>query len=167
MHFAKFAHQVVMLVRSDSLTHSMSQYLIDQIAATPNIQVQTHSVVTEVKGDTSLEALVIANSATGKQAIVPATSLFIFIGAMPKTDWLGGIVARDQRGFILTGPDLMHDGQRPQGWHLDRPPFLLETSVPGIFAVGDVRHGSVKRVASGVGEGAIAVQFIHQYLSQL
>ena len=104
---------------------------------------------------------------TGKTERVPAHSMFIFIGALPRTDWLGNLVERDDRGFLLTGPDLIRDGQRPKGWILDRDPFLLETNVPGIFAVGDVRHGSVKRVASGVGEGSVAVQFIHQYLSKV
>jgi thioredoxin reductase (NADPH) len=98
---------------------------------------------------------------------VPTNSIFIFIGALPRTDWLGDLVERDERGFLLTGPDLIRDGQHPKGWTLDRDPFLLETNVPGIFAVGDVRHGSVKRVASGVGEGSVAVQFIHQYLSKV
>jgi thioredoxin reductase (NADPH) len=93
--------------------------------------------------------------------------MFIFIGALPRTDWLGNVVERDDRGFILTGPDLLWGGKRPKGWVLDRDPFLLETNVPGLFAVGDVRHGSVKRVASGVGEGSVAVQFIHQYLSKV
>jgi thioredoxin reductase (NADPH) len=110
---------------------------------------------------------VINTLSTGEFRTVNATSLFIFIGAMPQTDWLAGMVERDQHGFILTGPDLIRDGKSPQGWHRDRPPFLLETNVPGIFAAGDVRCNSVKRVASGVGEGAIAVQFIHRYLSKV
>ncbi len=167
MYFSKYASHVTMLVRGESLTKSMSQYLIDQIAATPNITVQAHSSVVEAKGETSLEAIAIQNTITGETQVVPATSLFIFIGAVPRTEWLDGVVARDERGFILTGVDLKHDGHRPKGWTLDRDPFLLETNVPGVFAVGDVRHGSVKRVASGVGEGSICVQFVHQYLSKV
>jgi thioredoxin reductase (NADPH) len=162
MYFSKYAARVHMLVRGDSLTASMSQYLIDQIAATENITVHTYTSVVEVKGDRHLEALVLANSQTGQQQTVAAKSLFIFIGASPHTDWLGNLVQRDSQGFILTGAELM---QPPQNWSANRPPFLLETSVPGIFAAGDVRSGSVKRVASGVGEGAIAVQFIHRHLS--
>jgi thioredoxin reductase (NADPH) len=167
MYFSKYASHVTMLVRGESLTKSMSQYLIDQIAATPNITVQAHSSVVEAKGETSLEAIAIQNTITGETQVVPATSLFIFIGAVPRTEWLDGVVARDDRGFILTGQDLKHDGHRPKGWTLERDPFLLETNVPGVFAVGDVRHGSVKRVASGVGEGSICVQFVHQYLSKV
>ena len=164
MYFSKFARRVVMLVRGDSLSALMSQYLIDQIKNTPNIQVETHARVAEVHGSSRLEAISILCGDSGQTDRVPASSLFVFIGAEPNTDWLQGVVERDQRGFILTGADLVRDGKRPQGWSLDRDPFLTETSVPGIFAAGDVRHGSVKRVASGVGEGSIAVQFIHQYL---
>lgn len=167
MYFSRYAAKVVMLVRADSLSKSMSQYLIDQIDSTENITVCTRTSVVEVKGDTSLEAIVVEQLETGERQTLDASSLFIFIGAMPKTDWLDGIVERDERGFIFTGSDLLKGGNRPKGWPLDRIPFLLETSVPGIFAAGDVRHGSVKRVASGVGEGSIAVQFIHQYLSKL
>ncbi|MBW4613606.1 MAG: FAD-dependent oxidoreductase [Desmonostoc vinosum HA7617-LM4] len=167
MYFSKYARQVTMLVRGESLTISMSQYLIDQIANTPNITVQNYTSVVEAKGETSLEAIVLENKLTGEKQTVPATSLFIFIGAVPNTDWLDGIVQRDDRGFILTGPDLQRDGQRIKGWTLERSPYLLETNVPGIFAVGDVRHKSVKRVASGVGEGSICVQFVHQYLSKV
>src|ERR1700680_4447321 len=153
MNFAKFADRVVILIRGSSLAATMSQYLIDQIKETPNIQLWTHASVAEVHGDTHLEEISFLCSDTGKVERVPANAMFIFIGALPRTDWLADVVERDERGFVLTGPDLIRDGQHPKGWTLERDPFLLETNVPGIFAVGDVRHGSVKRVASGVGEG--------------
>ena len=167
MNFAKYADRVVIVVRGSSLSSTMSQYLIDQIKERPNIQIWPNASVAEAHGDTHLEDITFLCSDTNKLERVPATSMFIFIGASPRTDWLGDVVERDDRGFILTGPDLLRDGSRPKGWELDRDPFLLETNVPGIFAVGDVRHGSVKRVASGVGEGSVAVQFIHQYLSKV
>ena len=167
MNFAKYADRVVIVVRGSSLSSTMSQYLIDQIKERPNIQIWPNASVAEAHGDTHLEEITFLCSDTNKLERVPATSMFIFIGASPRTDWLGDVVERDDRGFILTGPDLLRDGRRPKGWELDRDPFLLETNVPGIFAVGDVRHGSVKRVASGVGEGSVAVQFIHQYLSKV
>jgi thioredoxin reductase (NADPH) len=167
MNFAKFADRVVMLVRGDSLSRTMSQYLIDQIQRTPNIQLWTHASVDEVHGDQHLEEVSVLCSDTDKIERVPANAMFIFIGAMPRTEWLGDLVERDDHGFIVTGPDLLWDSGKPKGWSLDRDPFLLETNIPGIFAVGDVRHGSVKRVASGVGEGSVAVQFIHQYLSKV
>jgi thioredoxin reductase (NADPH) len=167
MNFAKYAERVIILVRGDSLAATMSQYLIDQIKETPNIQIWAHASMVEAHGATHLEEISILCSDTDKTERVPASSMFIFIGALPRTDWLGELVERDERGFILTGPDLIRDGQHPKGWNLERDPFLLETNVPGIFAVGDVRHGSVKRVASGVGEGSVAVQFIHQYLSKV
>jgi thioredoxin reductase (NADPH) len=167
MNFAKYAERVVILVRGSSLASTMSQYLIDQIQQMPNIQIWTHASVAEVHGDSHLEEISVLCSDTDRLERVPASAMFIFIGALPRTDWLGDLIERDERGFIRTGPDLLRDGQRPKGWTLDRDPFLLETNVPGIFAVGDVRHGSIKRVASGVGEGSVAVQFIHQYLSKV
>jgi thioredoxin reductase (NADPH) len=167
MNFARYAERVVMIVRGSSLASTMSQYLIDQVKETPNIQLWAHASIAEVHGDSHLEEISVMCSDTNTIERVPASAMFIFIGALPRTDWLGDLVERDERGFILTGPDLIREGNRPKGWTLDRDPFLLETNVPGIFAVGDVRHGSVKRVASGVGEGSVAVQFIHQYLSKV
>jgi thioredoxin reductase (NADPH) len=167
MNFAKYAERVVMIVRGSSLASTMSQYLIDQVKETPNIQLWAHASIAEVHGESHLEEISVLCSDTNTIERVPASAMFIFIGALPRTDWLADLVERDERGFILTGPDLIREGNRPKGWTLDRDPFLLETNVPGIFAVGDVRHGSVKRVASGVGEGSVAVQFIHQYLSKV
>ena len=167
MNFAKYAERVIILVRGESLSSTMSQYLIDQVKETHNIQLWTHASVAEAHGETHLEEISVLCSDTNKIERVPASAMFIFIGALPRTDWLANVVERDERGFLLTGPDLIRDGQRTKGWTLDRDPFLLETNVPGIFAVGDVRHGSIKRVASGVGEGSVAVQFIHQYLSKV
>jgi thioredoxin reductase (NADPH) len=167
MNFARYAERVVMVVRGGSLASTMSQYLIDQIKETPNIQVWPHASIAEVHGETRLEEISVLCTDSNSLDRVPANSMFIFIGALPRTDWLGDLVERDDRGFLLTGPDLLRDGARFKGWTLERDPFLLETNVPGIFAVGDVRHGSVKRVASGVGEGSVAVQFIHQYLSKV
>lgn len=167
MYFSRYARQVNMLVRGDSLAKSMSQYLIDQIEATDNITVKLQTSVVEVKGENSLEAITIANAQTGEKQTLEANSLFIFIGAKPQTDWLEGLVERNEQGFILSGPDLKRDRRRPRGWRLEREPFLLETNVPGIFVAGDVRYNSVKRVASGVGEGSIAIMFIHRYLSEV
>ncbi|MGD0360784.1 MAG: FAD-dependent oxidoreductase [Bryobacteraceae bacterium] len=167
LNFSRYANRVVMLVRGQSLAATMSQYLIDEIGRTSNIQVEFQTQVVEVHGDDHLESITIECAKTNTRERVDACTLFIFIGACPGTDWLDGVVARDKQGFILTGPALIRDGKRPQSWTLDRDPSLLETSVPGIFAVGDVRFGSVKRVASGVGEGSIAIQFVHQYLSKV
>jgi len=167
MFFSRYARRVVMLVRGTSLALSMSQYLIEQIRQTPNIHVEYNSQITEAFGAERLEAVSILCSTSGETQKVPAASLFIFIGAAPGTEWLGGLLARDDKGFILTGPDLMVDGKMPKGWPLERQPWLLEASVPGIFVAGDVRYRSIKRVASGVGEGANAVQFVHQYLGSV
>jgi thioredoxin reductase (NADPH) len=167
MHFSKYADKVVMLIRRENLASTMSQYLIDQVQKTPNIEVWPETEVVEVHGERQLSEISVRCARTGTTERYPARSLFIYIGALPRTDWVGDSVKRDERGFILSGPDLIKDGKRPVEWTLDRDPGLLETSVPGIFVVGDVRHGSVKRVASGVGEGAVAVQFIHQYLAKV
>jgi thioredoxin reductase (NADPH) len=165
MHFSKYAKKVTMLVRADSLKNSMSKYLIDQIAGTSNIEVRTQCQVVEALGESRLSCLKLCNGSGGEE-IVPASGLFIFIGAAPNTDWLPDSIMRDANGFLLSGPDLKVDGKLVKSWTQDREPYLLETSVPGIFVAGDVRHGSVKRVASAVGEGSISVQFIHQYLAR-
>ena len=167
MHFSQYARSVTMLVRGQALSQTMSQYLVDQLRAMPNIHVQTCCTVAEALGETRLEALFLLDHETGERRTVPATALFIFIGAVPRTAWLKNVVPLDEHGFVLSGADLIRDGKRPRGWTLDRDPFLLETGVPGVFVAGDTRHGSVKRVASGVGEGSICVQMIHQYLSQV
>jgi thioredoxin reductase (NADPH) len=167
MFFSQYASRVAMLVRGDSLAATMSQYLIEQIQTTPNIQVEYRTRVAEVHGEERLESVSIICDLTGDIKRVPANSLFVFIGAEPRTAWLDGIVERNERGFILTGPDLFKSGKRPKGWVLERDPSLLETNIPGVFAIGDVRYGSVKRVASGVGEGSVAIQFVHQYLSNV
>ena len=161
-----YARRVTLLVRGGSLQKSMSQYLIDQIERTENIDVRLRTEVAEAHGEAHLERLTLVNNETDEEETVAANALFILIGARPHTDWLDGTVARDARGFILTGPDLKGRAAL-EAWPLKREPFLLETSVPGIFAAGDVRHGSVKRVASGVGEGSVAISFIHQHLSEL
>ncbi|MCM3871487.1 MAG: FAD-dependent oxidoreductase [Pyrinomonadaceae bacterium] len=167
MYFSKYARRVVMLVRGSSLAASMSQYLINQLRQTANVQIEFNSSVVEAHGEDHLEAISVHCTESNDVNKVPANSLFIMIGAAPNTTWLADIVERDERGFILSGPDVMRDGKRPKGWNLDRDPGLLETNVPGIFVVGDVRHGSVKRVASGVGEGSVAISFVHQYLSKV
>lgn len=167
MYFSRYARSVNMLVRGPSLSATMSQYLIDNIGQTPNIHVVPFTQVTEAHGTDRLEQLTLSNSQSGETTTVSASALFIFIGAQPRTEWLGGLVERDEKGFILSGTDLVHGGKRPKGWTLDRDPYMLEASVPGIFVVGDVRSRSVKRVASAVGEGSMAVQFVHQYLGGL
>jgi thioredoxin reductase (NADPH) len=167
MYFSRYARRVVILVRGSSLAASMSHYLINQLKATPNIQIEFNTSVVEAHGEDHLEAISIHCAETNEINKVPANSLFIMIGAAPNTEWLANIIERDERGFIYSGSQLTRDGKRPNGWKLDRDPGLLETNVPGIFVVGDVRHGSVKRVASGVGEGSVAISFVHQYLSKV
>jgi thioredoxin reductase (NADPH) len=161
------AKAVTILVRGSSLTKSMSHYLVEQVESTPNISVRTRTEVAEAHGDGHLEQLTLRNSETGATEIVDAQWLFVFIGAAPLTDWLDGVVRRDSKGFILAGPDLLSSGQPPADWPLDRPPYHLETSVPGVFVAGDVRAESAKRVASAVGEGAMAVMLVHRYLEML
>jgi thioredoxin reductase (NADPH) len=168
VYFSRYASSVTMLVRGESLDKEMSRYLIDQIYNTKNIRVRLRTTVVKVHGEDRLEAITILDALKGNEETLPTTALFIFIGALPHTDWLGDLVQRDDHGFILTGPNLREaegNGTGPRKWKPDRDPFLLESSQPGIFAAGDVRHGSVKRVAAAVGEGATAVQNIHQYLA--
>ena len=167
LNFADYAEKVVMLVRSGSLSAVMSRYLVDQIEKTENIQVWTHAEVVEVHGETHLEEISVRCSDTNTIQPLAASAMFIYIGALPRTEWLEGTVLRDDRGFVLAGPDLLKKGKRPAGWNLDRDPYLLESSLPGVFVVGDVRYGSIKRLASAVGEGAIAVQFIHRYMAKV
>ncbi|MGC1363338.1 MAG: FAD-dependent oxidoreductase [Silvibacterium sp.] len=164
MHFSQYARQVTMLVRGVSLEASMSKYLIDQIAGTSNIKVETCSQVMEAIGESRLAGLRLR--CQGQDREVPATGLFIFIGAAPATGWLSEEIMRDPHGFVLSGSDLKVEGKMPRRWKEEREPYLLESSMPGVFVAGDVRHGSVKRVASAVGEGSIAVQFMHQYLAR-
>ncbi|HEX2192013.1 MAG TPA: FAD-dependent oxidoreductase [Acidimicrobiales bacterium] len=165
--FSRYARRVVVLVRGPSLDRSMSHYLIQQLTDRPNVEVRTGVEVVGVGGEDHLESLVLADRATGATEELPASWLFVFIGADPHTDWVGEAVRRDGRGFILTGPDLEVDGRPPPEWPLERLPYYLEASVPGVFAAGDVRHQSVKRVASAVGEGAMAVTLVHRYLELL
>jgi thioredoxin reductase (NADPH) len=156
-----------MLVRGESLSDSMSQYLEKQIAATKNIQVKLNSSVTAVEGENHCEKITIKNNKTKEEETVSASALLIYAGAVPRTDWLAGIVERDAQGYIISGQHLMLEDKLPNGWTADRDPFYLETSVPGIFVAGDVRHRSAKGVTSGVGEGAMAVKLVHQYLGLL
>lgn len=162
--FSRHAGSVTLLVRGDSLQRSMSRYLICQLEAIDNVTVRTGTVVAKVLGQEHLERLVLCEPKHGTTETVPAAALFVFIGAEPRTDWLGDTLTRDRQGFVLTGPDLLVDGRRPPGW-LDRDPYYLESSLPGVFIAGDVRAESVKRVASAVGEGAMAVTMVHRYLA--
>ncbi|HEY7421250.1 MAG TPA: FAD-dependent oxidoreductase [Gaiellaceae bacterium] len=160
LHLARYARRVTLLVRADALESSMSHYLVEAIEAAPRIDVRTGTVITGGGGEGHLERLLLRDGAAGTEETVPADALFVLIGSRPFTDWLPPELARDEHGFLLTGEDVGH------AWPLERPPFSLETSVPGILAVGDVRHGSVKRVAAAVGEGATAVQFVHRLLAE-
>ncbi len=164
MFFSRHARKVTMLVRGPRLSDGMSQYLVDRIAETPNVEVQVNASVVGARGDGRLEVVTVADAGTGERREVPAAAMFIFIGTAPRTELCADLVQRDVHGFVLTGRDVMADGRRPPGWTANRDPFLFETSVPGIFCAGDARYGSGKRVASAVGEGSATVSMIHQYL---
>jgi thioredoxin reductase (NADPH) len=164
MFFSRFASQVSMLVRGSSLTKSMSQYLIDQIENTENIDVLTNTVVTEAIGDTRLEAIKIQDKVSEEEREMPAAAMFVFIGAISHSEMVAEVVERNSAGFVRSGASLMRNGSRPKGWTLKRDPYPLETSVPGIFVAGDVRDDAIRRVASAVGDGATAINQVHQYL---
>ncbi|MEV0714230.1 FAD-dependent oxidoreductase [Asanoa sp. NPDC050611] len=164
VYFSRYARKVHILVRGDGLTRTMSRYLIDQIESHDNIEVHSYTEVSEADGDEHLERLVLRDTRDGSTRPVDTSWLFIFIGAEPRTDWLDGVITRDDHGFVITGPDLIAGGSRPVGWTMPRDPYHLECSVPGVFAAGDVRSDSVKRVASAVGEGAMAISLVHRYL---
>ncbi|MCB2206011.1 FAD-dependent oxidoreductase [bacterium] len=164
MFFSRYASKVTVLVRGDALKKGMSQYLVDQIDSTDNIEVRVHRIVREVRGDDRLEEVVIDNTETGQSEVLPASAMFIFIGAKPHSGLVADLVQLDNQGFILTGPDLAASNGKPHQWPLKRDPYLLETSVPGIFAVGDIRQGAIRRVASAVGQGSSVVSFVHEYL---
>ncbi len=166
MHFSKYACKVIMLIRGDSIVQKMSHYLVEQIEATENIEVRLHTEARECHGTGRLEGLTLIDNRTEETGEVSTHGLFIFIGAEPKTEWLEGIIARDEHGFILTGHNL-ETPEHLKDWPLEREPYFFETNVPGIFAAGDVRHNSIKRIASAVGEGSMAVHFMHRYLASL
>jgi thioredoxin reductase (NADPH) len=166
MHFSRYAAKVTMVVRDDSLKETVSQYLIDRIRSAPRIEVLLQTEVTALHGDQALSAITLKNKKTGKEWTENTSWLFLCLGGVPHTQWAEEVgIVRDEAGYLVTGPDLMKNGHRPENWHLDRDPYYMETNMPGVFAAGDVRHGSVKRCASAVGEGAMAVTFVHRYVA--
>ncbi|MCU0425496.1 MAG: FAD-dependent oxidoreductase [Candidatus Kapabacteria bacterium] len=167
MYLAHFARQVFIVIRGSSLTATMSQYLIDQIGATENIEILSHTEVVSVCGEEKLEELDLFNNQNQERKTVPAQALYVFIGAKPSSEWLPTEVVKNSRGFVETGREMLLDGEAKLRWKLDREPLLLETSVPGVFAAGDIRAGAMNRVASAVGEGSMAIKFVHEYLASL
>jgi thioredoxin reductase (NADPH) len=166
MNFSQYAKAVTVIIRGDSLKSTLSNYLLDRIRAANNIKVICNTEVTELRGDQALESVMLTNNKTGEKQNLPIKGLFICIGGVPHTDWaMQAGILRDEAGYLITGPDLLEDGRLPTSWPLDRRPYYLETNIPGMFAAGDVRHGAVKRCASAVGEGAMAVTFVHRYLA--
>jgi thioredoxin reductase (NADPH) len=166
MHFSRYAAKVNMVVRDDSLKKTVSQYLVDRIRSTPRLEVLLQTEVTALHGDQALSAITLKNKKNGREWTENTSWLFLCLGGVPHTQWAVEVgIVRDEAGYLVTGPDLMKNGHRPENWHLDRDPYYMETNMPGVFAAGDVRHGSVKRCASAVGEGAMAVTFVHRYVA--
>jgi thioredoxin reductase (NADPH) len=167
LHFVQFAQRVSLIVRGDNLKSTASQFLVDRVLACSHVEVVPNTDVTALHGESCLDAVTLTNRKTGKTRTVETHWLFVCIGGQPNTDWaIEAGVVRDEAGYLVTGPDLAPDGNRPEGWPLDRDPYFFETNIPGLFAAGDVRHGSIKRCASAVGEGAMAVTLVHRYLAQ-
>jgi thioredoxin reductase (NADPH) len=165
VHLARYARHVTLLVRGSSLSATMSDYLVRELEGAANVSVRLGVEVVGGQGDGRLDSVTLRDRRSGATTTVPARALFVLIGAAPHTGWLPETVQRDRWGFVVTGADLLQDGTPPPPWPLDRPPMLFESSMPGVFAVGDVRHGSVKRVAAAVGEGSVAIQLVHRYLN--
>ena len=166
MHFSQYAARVSVVIRGDCLKKTLSEYLEDRIHAAPNIEVLARTAVIALHGNGSLSAITLRNNLTGETRMVETSNLFLCLGGVPHTEWAKEVgIVRDQEGYLVTGPDLQKNGKWPESWQLDRAPYYMETSLPGVFAARDVRHGSVKRCASAVGEGAMAVTFVHRYLS--
>lgn len=166
MHFSRYAAKVTMVVRDNSLKKTVSQYLVDRIHSSPSVNVLLRTEVVAIQGDTILRSITLKDKQSGKEWTVETNWLFLCLGGVPHTQWAQEVgIMRDEAGYLVTGPDLVKNGQRPANWTLDRAPYYMETNIPGVFAAGDVRHGSVKRCASAVGEGAMAVTFVHRYVT--